>query len=280
MKNAILICFCAAQLCAQKSAQVEQYLGRNYEQIAPAGTIAFRFEKITLTRNADGAKTYQDLLTHSTGYDDTGGGELASISIVKDGKVSLINRSPKVVQAASEVMPIPGKGFSMQDSATTAETINGLKQKISASGKEVWGRSAQWWDFLLWLFDSAFYTLLCLGGLFRFGAKASVNEHRMNAWGGTIYGGWVQAFGAFASAGSFLIVFSVLLVILTNVFIRTIAGNLSGLFAMIFSLKMAGVVAWFGLLELALRFTDWFVPNPKVIGRGGDNNQTRIPGRF
>lgn len=268
MKNAVLVyillCAISAQ-AAPKSAELLDYLGNRVNE-RPQGRVSFVFTKITLTRTGDGQKTYGELLRHVVGYQDADAGYLHSIKV--EGVQVPRSQRPVEASVGESARSIPGEGWTLPDSISTARTIEGLKQKIDGSSGKIWGQTLQWWDFVIYCMKRVFWALLCLGGLARYAAKAATNESRITSWGSSVYGGWVARFGSFAIAVTFTIVVMSMLVLLAHIFICCISGRIGELLWLFLSWQMLGVVAWFALLNLANRFTDAFVPNPRVSGGG------------
>lgn len=167
--------------------------------------------------------------------------------------------------------------INLMDSVATADRIHEMERTFTAASREIWGFTMQAWDFVRYCLELVFYLLLCVAGLTRYAAKAANNESRINYFGQTIYGGWVTGFGKVMTAATFFLVLLVMLVLLTDIFIRAMCGQLFGVLGLFFSRKFVGVLAWFWLLNIADNITDKIVPNPKVQaptrGQNAENGQ-------
>jgi hypothetical protein len=272
----VLFVLFAFPLSAQKSVRVMEYLGQTrYMSVKPTGQVKFVFEDATINRTANGTKTYAEILKAGTHFNDAdNAGRLIAIQVVNAGQIKTVYpdkaETPQTSQTASasvtpqSALPAPGE-MQLDDSLQTALMIEGLKQKFDLSAKKVWGQSLQWWDFGRYIFDHIFYVVLCLLGLARFVAKTASNETRISAWGTGIYGGYIHNVAAAATLITYLLMVLVALVLLLDIFIIGVTGNISAIFLLFFSWKFVGVCAWFGMLRLFERFTDYVVPNPKII---------------
>ena len=272
----VLFVLFAFPLSAQKSVRVMEYLGQTrYLSVKPTGQVKFVFEDATINRTTNGTKTYAEILKAGTHFNDAdNAGRLIAIQVVNNGQIKTVYpdkaETPQTPQTASaSVTPqsaLPARGeMQLDDSLRTALMIEGLKQKFDLSAKKVWGQSLQWWDFGRYIFDHIFYVVLCLLGLARFVAKTASNETRISAWGTGIYGGYIHNVAAAATLITYLLMVLVALVLLLDIFIIGVTGNISAIFLLFFSWKFVGVCAWFGMLRLFERFTDYVVPNPKII---------------
>lgn len=269
----------ALPLSAQKSVRVAEYLGQTrYMSVRPTGQVKFIFEDAPINRNADGTKTYAELLKDGAYFSDAdNAGRLIAIQVVNGGQVKTIfpdKKEPQSTKTAAATVPaqiqsaIPVTGeLQLDDSLQTALLIQQYKEQFDQSTKKVWGQSLQWWDFGRYVFDHIFYVILCLLGLARFVAKTASNETRISAWGTSVYGGYIHIIAGGATLVTYVLMVSVALVLLLDIFIIGVTGNISAIFWLFFSWKFLGVCAWFGVLRLFEVFTDYVVPNPKVINR-------------
>lgn len=263
---------------AQKSVRVSGYLGQfRFENVRPAGTVKFIFEKAVVSRNGNGQMCYSELLKANAAFSDSdNAGKLVGIHVVENGITSLIMPDPKegktqapkakTVTAsmdAQSARPMPGQ-TELNDSLQTAATIDEMKRNFDRTSSKVWGQTLQWWDFGNYVCMQIFYILLCFLGLARYVAKTAVNETRISAWGTSFYGGYIHNVAAAATLITYLLIVCIALFLLLNIFISGVSGNYMNVLFLLFSWKFAGVCLWFGILRIFERITDWVVPNPKV----------------
>ncbi len=105
MKFFPLLCCIALVLCGfsdvraqAKSVRLEEYLGSfRYENDKPKGTVKFIFQRAVLTRDANGRKSYKQILSAQRGYSNNdNAGDLLAVQVVDNkGQTLAIHPEPK-----------------------------------------------------------------------------------------------------------------------------------------------------------------------------------------
>lgn len=291
----LALCLFAFTLSAQtKSEQVATFLGQSRVRVKPAGLVVFRFEKLEITRDGDGSKSILDLLKDGRSFVDAdNAGILLGISVTIGNKlVSLppMMHTPPPIEDLKTNIPAGTSRKEMQDfvrphqDTTSRPTTRpdegsvpsggwvtdstGMATKLNDAKEKLSGLVLPLWNGVMIGVDVFYYSILYLLGISRFAAIICNNETRINAWGQRVYGGWMADVGALATALTFAIAFVVALIVLTNIYFNLLAGSLSGLFSALFTPKAMFAYGWIGILYVAARAFDKWVPNPKIINRG------------
>lgn len=278
---------------APKSAQVERYLGNyRYLNAKPVGVVKFIFEKAILKRKGDGRSTYKELLFGEPLFsNEDNAGRLIGVQLVYRGRTeTVLPESPDRAGADAEV-PQPqadaqpqqvqqprsqeetarpnvnvgnnpqrrSGGGLMPDSAALVTKLENAKGTITDFKSTMLKNSRPVWSFVMWIFNSVIIFLICLGGLFRYIAQTAASESAVNIYGRIVVGRWIAAIHQNAAAMLLVITWMIAIVLLIDVFLWLIFLNMP-LWLML--------VIWFPILWVAEKFTNWIVPNIKVVGPG------------
>lgn len=283
----------SANVSAQvKSEQVLSFLGERRANLKPVGPVVFRFAELEINRDGDGQKTLINLLAAGRGFSNAdNAGMLAGISISINGKMVALTPMPQVAPRKAEKfepqMPTGNsreeiKRFVRPNKDTTARAeiaptpmdwardSVGMSAKINDTKEKLTGLVIPLWNGVMIGVDAFFYGILYLLGISRFASIICNNETRINAWGQRVYGGWMADIGAAANALTFSIAFVVAIIALTNIYLNLLMGSFSGLLSAFFTEKALFAYGWVVILWAAAWAFDKWVPNPKVINRGGN----------
>jgi hypothetical protein len=273
---------------APKSAQVERYLGNyRFENAKPVGVVKFIFEKAILKRKGDGRSTYKELLFSEPLFsNEDNAGRLIGVQLLYRGRTeTVLPESPDRPGADAEVSQPQAQpqqpqsreeaarpnvnignnprartgGGLMPDSATLVTKLEGAKGTITDFKATMLKNSRPVWSFVMWIFNSVIIFLICLGGLFRYIAQTAASESAVNIYGRIVVGRWIAAIHQNAAAMLLVITWMIAIVLLIDVFLWLIFLN--------FPLWLM-LVIWFPILWIAEKFTNWIVPNIKVVGPG------------
>ena len=274
----IALLLIAGTLSAQKSKQVETYLGNaRYEIEKPVGKVQFVFSKGVIQRIGDGKFTYKELLPQSSYFkDDSNAGELISIT-VNGSRIFPVGKEPVTKEIISVstpaqstdpvrprplfpetggIRPAPSAFAMIPDSATFAGNIEGLKQEYTQSSSKIKAFFGTIWNAIMWVFWSLSTFLLGALGFFRYIAKSAANESLVTVKGKTIAGKWIVDAQQNAAGFTLICAWCIIGFMLIDIFIAIVHFELSLWFT---------AVLWFAVLAFADKITDWLVPNLKVV---------------
>lgn len=150
MKHTILFLLIPFFAFAQKSEQVKNYLGESkYMDIPVSGTVKFIFQKGPIVRQADGKKTFAELLPEGVGYsDDDKAGKL--IKITENGV--LIR---PYVRTQSAVIPESAQPIDFNttyDSASFVRQTEDLKRTLTFWESKMWQGIRPIWSVVMHFF--------------------------------------------------------------------------------------------------------------------------------
>lgn len=215
--------FCFALLFAlpvfaqNNSAQALDYLGESFEQVKPKGVVLFHFKKLTITTQGDGQKTYRDLLTHSTQFNDAG--EWGKLDVVvSNGRVQgrQIKQEPvTAMETPKDLFPAKGesarplaqKGDEVMGSLKTYYSTAATEKRISEREAAVERFSQEYGDNIRKDFLSLcliplkylFWFLAIIGGAFWVASYISAKESAIFSNGIPVFGtiqNWVHGWSA------------------------------------------------------------------------------------
>lgn len=194
------------------SAQALDYLGANYEKTKPSGEVAFHYAKLSVKVKGDAQKTFADLLTHSTGFDDAGKwGALQVVTVdgmaiarqAKAAPVATKDEKPKGESARPLTQKSADAMGSMKTYFSTAETERRISEREIAAdrfSREYGENIRKEVTSILWIgFGWMFFALLLIGLVFWAAAKIAANESAIFSNGIPIFGtiqNWVHGWSA------------------------------------------------------------------------------------
>lgn len=271
-----IVLFLSAGISAQKSVQVENYLGEyRYQNDRPKGEVKFVFQKAVLPRTGDGAKTYRELLPSGYMFSDRdNAGKLIGITVSgatiqpeapvkKEGSQRMVSHV-----ATGEVRPIPD-AYAIPDSVAVGQKLEGVKHQVESWKAGAWAAIKPVWAFVMWFFTSILAPFLIgLGGLCRYISKTAAGESAVNLYGAAIFGRFMHGAHQNTSALLMIIVWAGAVVLLLDSFMWLVWWD--------FSLWTA-IPVWVVELWLAQAVTNWIVPNVRVVGGHGGEQVNRFP---
>lgn len=283
-----LLCYFALGLVAQKSYQVETYLGTDrYEAMKPIGKVNFVFEQRVISRKGDGKFSFKQLLPNVAYYSDASdAGKLLRITVdnqpiqpigaepsatAPSKADKMLPNTPTQQPRIDPVRPKPlfdnqgqqeqsGHRFQIPDSATVAANLEAAKASVGREMGNITRSAHPVWNFLFWLFQSIQLLLICFIGLMRYYAKSAANEALITAKGRTVVGGWIVVAQQNAAAITLILVWIIAFFLLIDFFIGLMAMGLT---------PWLLIPIWFLTLKAAEVITDWLVPNLKVATKHG-----------
>ena len=274
MKYAILfpLLLCALSLGAQKSVHVARYLGDiRYQSAPPAGQVKFAFERAVLLRASDGKKTYAEVLRSAPQFSDAdNAGHLLGIQV--NGQ-TVMPESPKEPEGGKvETLPksdIPTAGGFWSDVPDSTE-LERLKAEMLAEKREFGRQLAPRQQFLIWQYRQFIMPILVfIGIVFRFWAASAFAESRYAAAGFLIFGYRIVDIGHMARFVVFIIGGIMATVEIVNDGLQTYFTS-NSLWWWIFRAILISLV-------LKFLFTNWVVPNPRVVDTQGQMGGNFLP---
>lgn len=267
-----LVCLLLSLACSAepKSVQVANYLGHRAELPAPKGEVAFVFERQQLTRYADGAKTYLQLLKGAPMFTDAD--DCGRLQAVFAGNAKIESAPRQVEQAAATVGQGSARPLSEAQPQIQWDSA-GLRREFDEKGERLKGGMKlggqiirAWWESELW--GAILQILLMVGGLARSFAKVSFSEHRGSP-AGHWYGRGTYNFGT--ACNMVLKACSVVfcLVFLTHFYvcaveIKSVFGILGYVFSLLWTWWTAFAIVWFFLLAGVEKVFSHIIPNPRI----------------
>lgn len=253
--------FFAPSLFAQKASQVADALGTRIREIPEQGIrVEYEFETTTVFRDADGRKDYVDLLKSVPMYRDGGGGKL--IAVYAGDRV--VCRAPRVERTAERDAMRPYRAttavtdepvrYSMPDSLTAQEWVDGAKETFSFYQTQAWQSIRPFWGLAMYAFLGLLPLFIAIGGLMKYIAGTARTE---GFYGLSVVGRLILRLHEASSGVSLLIAWAVTVVLLLEAFMLIVYTE-NSLWLLIF--------AWLPLAWIAKVLTNWWVPNPPQYG--------------
>lgn len=207
----VFVFFSFVSFGQNNSAKALEYLGTNYETIKPSGAVAFNFKKLTVRVQGDGKKTFADLLTHSTNFDDAGPwGDLQVVTIDGMAVARVTPSQPVAVKEKpkGDLQPMPdnaGKdmmgGIKTYFSSTETDRRIYEREKAAEDFTKEYGDNIRR-DFLsmcLIPLKYLFWFLAIIGGAFWVASYISAKESAIFSNGIPIFGSiqnWVHGWSS------------------------------------------------------------------------------------
>jgi len=268
----------ASVLGAQKTEIVKSALGASANAKPREGSeVVYSFQKGDIKRTATGAHSIAELITHqrpaTVDANDKGAFVGCSVDGIAIATVA-VNKQPDNAKPAplmADVATTKPINLAIPDSVTAQRAINEIDKEIKEGSKDIGRFSAQW--FYSDTFRLGTNILLLLFLVFRFISNTATNETRVNAFGGTAYGGWALTVGQFVKFAAWILGLIVIVPVLITFGFYFLDGEIGKAFGVFFNFQIGAFIA------LALIFTffewilDYLLKNPKQIGGGLNDNR-------
>lgn len=269
------------------SAKALEYLGKDYETYKPNGPVFFHYKKLTFRVAGDGRKTFSDLLTHSTGFDD--GAAWGDLQLVVVDSRAWARVAPAQPVAAKEKpkgdlqpMPEQAKDGIMDDLKSTFGNEDVVRARIAQRERDVYeikktyGESirleSQSWAWTV--LDLTAWVMFVLALMFWFLAKVSAKESAIFPNGLPIFGvvqNWIHGWSS-GALSVIVIFYGVFYILYTTV-------------AFIMPIKSSFLAILVAIANVALTYwvAQKVIPNKRVIGgqpyTGNDSYKALPTGR-
>lgn len=273
-----LLLFLASFTIGQNTAAVRDYLGARYDLPAPAGEVRFFFQKVTLSRTANGRATWGDVLKAGYFADSGPYGLLQAIYYTEGGKlVPAPRETPKTESPAMPADPVRPRTLNGDvsapqtwaiDSLGMAMRLESVKRGAEEGAKAIGGASGVLWDFWIWLFSLVLPFFMGFGIVAWFVSKVSAAESLISLRGWTVVGEYFVAVHRWSSFALFCDLALIAATGLIHVMVWLWASTHSyGVFIPI------AFLAYFGA-----RIVNWIIPNLPMSGTRRDvQTQTNHP---
>ena len=221
----LLVAFCVAPSFAQKSKQVADYLGTyRYEKDVPeAGKeVSFIFKKRVLSREADGKKTYAELLPASSYYtNESDAGHLIGITVGGETIAPVIQRNEKQKDHEGKLTTLPAvsKG-SMFDELPDSSALQMMKQEHLLNSMREWRKLEPTLDYVMWRFWRLMMLAFGIGGVLWILAKVSAKDSLKDVYSVAFIGNAITSLHIAAKTGLFVLMCLPTFVIVINDAIR------------------------------------------------------------
>ncbi len=276
---ALLLTVTGTGLFAQKSVQVERYLGpERYTLDKPVGKVKFVFSGAVIERPGDGKFTYKELLPNSRYYNDKDdAGKLISIHVGQN-RILPVRPSSEAPETPAPTTPAPTASTDpvrprplfpapqplaqepfLPDSAQMAQNMQHIQTNFDAGLKQIKVVTKPIWELIMYFFLKTIAVLIGILGFCRYIAKTAAKESAMNKKGRTIVGGWIMNAQQNAAGFTLVVTWIITGFLLIDIFFFLLSFDLS-----IWLL----IVLWFPILWLAEKLTDWLVVNPSMLKKG------------
>lgn len=267
--------FLASFTIGQNTAAVRDYLGARYDLPAPAGEVRFFFQKVTLSRTANGRATWGDVL--KSGYFAEAGnyGPLQSVYFSEGGKlVPAPREAPKTESPAMPADPVRPRTLNGDvsapqtwaiDSLGMAMRLESVKRGAEEGAKAIGGASGALWEFWIWAFSLILPFLFGLGILAWFLSKVSAGESLISLRGWTVAG---DSFVAVHRWSSFVLFCDVAVIVATG-----LIHVMVWLWASTHSFWVFAPI--FGLAKFGAWAVNRLIPNLPVAGARNQNTYTQ-----
>ena len=270
MKHTILFLLIPFFAFAQKSEQVKTYLGETkYFESPVSGTVKFIFQKGPIVRQADGKKSFAELLPEGIGYtdDDSKSGRLKGIT-----ENGVLIRP--YVQVKSAVVPGSARpiDFNGPDSATTVQYLENAKTESLRWNTAFWKVAKPGWEFAIWFMERILFPFILIAiAALRYIAKTGAGDSAVTLRGAPIFGHMMYYAHQFSAGALMAISWFVVVMMIVHAILRMVWAG----FDPWFIVAVTAVILFF-----AEKITNWIVPNPKIIKSAFDapHGQFKLPG--
>lgn len=270
---------CVAQ---PKSKQVGDYLGHRAEMPAPAGDIAFVFERSELTRFGDGKKTYLELLQGARVFTDADDSGRLQAIFAGEAKIEPVRGEAQPTRAASVTQPVSALPIPISiDSAGFSNSLDEGGRAVGSAFRAANSVMKKWWQSDLCTY--LLHIIAALAGTLHMVAQICYNEHRMTQWG-HLYGRWAFNIGNAASFALMFVTLPTLVAVALLIYIAFVEYEgfaLYYIFCLLWNVWTLLLILWFVLIRMIVKFADFIIPNPKVRPtHGGPSYPVQHPPRL
>ena len=278
LMSALLCLVFALPLSAQKSRQVREYLGdiRYTADVPDKGAdVSFVFQRAVLSRRADGAKPYADILRASAQFSDSEDmGRLIGITV--DGKPIAPAGKPEQVsrkEAAVSAVPVPEEAAPAPDMPwykrlPDSTALQAMKNENIRERYLQWQAIEPVADYYMWIFWRIMVILFGIGGALWVFARVSAKDSIRDMYGAAFIGNAISALHIWSKTALFLLMLIPTGVIIVNDSIRAYYTEVFGFW---FVVRYAAIYwVWQFVFEKVL-------PDSPSMGGGGIRGQGNYP---